>query len=51
MAQKHGVALSKTLAFQDARADLSDLWRDRAQQRKDDSVLSWSNILCFLKML
>ncbi len=30
MAQKYGVALSKTSAFQDARADLSDLWLDRA---------------------
>ncbi len=47
MAQKHGLALSKTFAFQDARADLSDLWRDRAQQRKVDSVLIWSNIMFF----
>ncbi len=35
MAQKHGLALSKTFAFQDARADLSY----RAQLRKVDSVL------------
>ncbi len=48
MAQKRGVALSKTSAFQDARVYLSVLlWRDRTQQSKDDSVLTRSNILCF----
>ncbi len=47
MAQKRGVALSKTFAFQDAREYLFDPWRDRAQQRTVESVLTWSNILCF----
>ncbi len=37
MAQKRRVALSKTSAFQDARADVCDLWRDRTQQRKVDT--------------
>ncbi len=51
MAQKLGVALSKTFAFQDARVYLSDPWRDRAQQHKVDLVFyityitTWSNIL------
>ncbi len=44
MAQKRGIALSNTSTFQDAPVYLSDLWRDRAQQRKVDSVLTWSNI-------
>ncbi len=45
MAQKWGVALSKTFTFQDERVYLSDPWRDRMQQRKDDFVLTLSNIL------
>ncbi len=47
MAQKHGVALSKIFAFQDALGDLPGLWHDRVQKRNVDSVLTWSNILCF----
>ncbi len=47
MAQKRGIALSKTFAFQDEHVYLSDPWRDHAQQCKVDSVLTWSNILCF----
>ncbi len=46
MAQKRGVALSNALSFQDAYANLSEPWPDRAQKRKADSVLTWSNILC-----
>ncbi len=49
MAQKRGVKLFKTSAFQDAPEYLSDLWHDRVQQSKVDSVRTWSNILCFFK--
>ncbi len=45
MAQKWGVALSKTINFQGERVYLSDTWRDHMQQRKDDFVLTWSNKL------
>ncbi len=48
MAQKRGIALSKTLAFQDAGVYMSDLWRDRAQQCKVYSVLTWSNIYIYI---
>ncbi len=51
MAQKHGVKLFKTSAFQNARVYLSDFSRDCAQQSKVDSVLTWSNILFFLKVV
>ncbi len=39
MTQKHGAALSKTSASQDAGVYLSDLWLDRVQQCEVDSVL------------
>ncbi len=31
--------------------NISDLWHDREQQSKVDSVLTWSNILCFLNVV
>ncbi len=43
MAQKHGVALSKTSTFQDAGVYLSN-------PSQSDSVLTWSNILVFFKL-
>ncbi len=48
MAQKRGVALSKTSAFKmHMFIFLFFFDADRTQQSKDDSVLTRSNILCF----